>query len=51
MKSHKMNKVYKIIYKLSAKEHKILIEKIMNDESGEWKITIQYEFFVVVNFH
>jgi hypothetical protein len=35
MQSHKMKKVDKIISNLSAEEHKILIEKLQNDESGE----------------
>ena len=35
MQSHKMMKVTKIISDLGPEEHKILMEKLQKDESGE----------------
>ena len=40
MRSHKMMNLDKILSDLSAKEHESLMEKLQNDESYEWKITI-----------
>jgi hypothetical protein len=35
MQGHKMRKIDKIIYDLSAEEHKSLMEKLKRDKSGE----------------
>ena len=35
MQSHKMTKLYKIIFDLGPEERKILMEKLQKDESGE----------------
>jgi hypothetical protein len=34
MQSHKMMKLYKILSDLSVEEHKSLMERLQNDESG-----------------
>ena len=40
MQSHKMTKIDIIISDLRLEEHKILMEKLQKDESGEWNNTI-----------
>ena len=46
-----MMKLDKIISDLGPEEHKILMENLQKDESGEWKNTIDPIGVYIFNFH
>ena len=46
-----MKNLDKIISDLRPEEHKILMEKLQKDESGEWENTIDQIWVSFFNFH